>query len=143
MGYFYYNANPKGIRTGDCVVRALSYFLGMTWKETLFSLVNWGAERGLVLFHYRSFYNKYLFERGYKKERVLKGCTVREFCELYAEDGKCYLLQCPHHVTIIHDKDIIDTWDCEHLKVDGYWVKRDFEQLDEFARGRCWDDGNF
>lgn len=124
MAYFYYNANPKGIRTGDCVVRGISYFLGMNWIDTLHSLVNWGAERGLVLFHYRGFYNQYLVEKGYKKKKVPnKEWTVNDFCNYYAEDNKCYLIQCPRHITVIHSKNIIDSWDCGHLKVLGFWER--------------------
>lgn len=122
MAYFYYNANPKGIRTGDCVIRAISYFLGMSWGHTLHSMVDWGEEHGLALFHYRSFYNLYLKDKGYKKKPVpVKGWTVNDFCEKHAEYDKVYMLQCPRHVTIVFHKTVIDTWDCSHLEVSGYW----------------------
>lgn len=149
MSFFYYNANPKGIRTGDCVVRAFSYFLGMSWAEALQSLIDWGIKNGLVLFHYRGFYNKYLLERGYKKRKTPNQVlTVRDFCDKYAEDGGLYLIQCPRHVTIVHNKGIVDTWDCGHLKVEGYWDKADAQKNSSDNSpygygGRCWDDGNF
>lgn len=33
--FHYYNSNPKGIRAGDCAIRALSLALNQTWEDTL------------------------------------------------------------------------------------------------------------
>lgn len=124
MAFIYYNANPKGVRTGDCVIRGISYFLGITWSGALHSLIDWGEERGLVLFHYRGFYNKFLADHGFQKKKTPnKDWTVNDFCEQYAQEGKCYLIQCPRHITVVHGKDIIDSWDCGHLKVEGFWER--------------------
>lgn len=121
----YFNANPMNRRTGDCVIRAFSVFLGTTWRKAFMELIEWCADRGYVLFNYRSVYNKYLEEKGYKKTRApFKGITVAQFVEHYAQEYNLYMLQCPRHVTIIRGKELVDTWDCSHLEVQGFWIRK-------------------
>lgn len=33
MAFIFFNENPKGKRTGDCTVRAISLALGVSWNE--------------------------------------------------------------------------------------------------------------
>lgn len=46
MFYKYFNPNPRGIRVGDCSVRALSYVLKQDWKTTYLQLTKLGLEMG-------------------------------------------------------------------------------------------------
>ena len=120
----YYNANPKGLRTGDCVIRAFSFFFGTTWRSAFDDLLSWCADRGLVNFNYRSSYNKYLSEKGYERHRTpKKGLTVCGFCNHFAESGKTYIVSMKGHLTIVQDGKIIDTWDCSDKVIDGYWER--------------------
>lgn len=125
-----YNANPFKLRTGDCVFRALSVFLGVPWRIALDDLVCWAADRGLTNFNYRSTDRAYLEEKGfprYKSPR--KGISVGEFCDEFAEPGKIYIVQCPRHWTVVKWNEyvgsaiVIDTWDCRGNIMEGYWVR--------------------
>lgn len=125
-----YNNNPLRKRTGDCVYRALSNFLDMSWRALLDELVCWAADRGLTNFNYRSTYTAFLKEKGYERHRVpKKGITVGEFCDRYAEKGKRYILSCPRHLTVVDYFEwkgisaVMDTWDCLGKPVDGYWER--------------------
>lgn len=42
--YINYNPNPQGIKTGDCVVRALTLALNKSWHEAYIQLVIKGLE---------------------------------------------------------------------------------------------------
>ena len=34
MKFINYNANPKGRKTGDCVIRAIAFALNKSWIDT-------------------------------------------------------------------------------------------------------------
>lgn len=125
-----HNVNPLGLRTGDCVFRALAVFFDTTWRKALDELVSWAADRGKANFNYRSTYNEFLKEKGYVRHRApKKGMTVAEFCDGFAEPGKMYILSCPRHLTIVtwdiqsKESYVVDTWDCRGKVVDGYWER--------------------
>jgi hypothetical protein len=126
----YVNRNPLKLRTGDCVYRGLSWFLGISWREAVDDIVRWCADRGIVSFNYKGTINKYLKDKGYEYHTVpRKGMTVGEFCDNFAEKGKTYLIHCQRHVTIVQyiedygGSAIVDTWDCSDKKVEAYFVK--------------------
>lgn len=128
--WLYYNTNPFKLRTGDCVFRALSLFLDVTWRQAVDDLVKWSADRGLTNFNYRSTDTAYLKEKGYPRHRApRKGMTVAQFCDEIAEPGKIYILQCPCHWTVVkwnmwnQSSLVYDTWDCRGREVQGYWVR--------------------
>ena len=90
----YFNLNPKGLHTSDCVIRAFAYFLGIGWREAFIDLFTWCADRGIVTFNYRSTYYQYLKERGYPKHKApRKGMTVAQFADEYAKEKMVYILQ--------------------------------------------------
>ena len=39
MEFIKYNANPKGRKTGDCVIRAICTALHMSWEETYIEML--------------------------------------------------------------------------------------------------------
>lgn len=123
-GFVFYNPNPDGDFMHDCVIRAYSFFLGMTWKAAALDAFRYCIEHGFVRFNYPSVYNKYLESKGYVRHRVpRKGMTVGQFRDEFAEEGKCYILSCPKHFTLIFCKDILDIGDCSKLRVIAYWVR--------------------
>lgn len=42
MAYIYFNNNPLGKSTGDCVIRAISIALNQSWDETYWDLCECG-----------------------------------------------------------------------------------------------------
>ncbi len=124
-GYAYYNPNPKGLtNANDCVVRALAFFFGYTWNKAFFEILNWCAYRGLVRWNYPSIYTKYMKEMGYTRHRApLKGITVGQFRDKYADINKTYIIYCHRHLTVISQKDILDLGDCSEMVMNGYWER--------------------
>lgn len=121
-GFAYYNPNENGDYQHDCVIRAYSFFFGKTWKEAFLDAMQFCAEHGLVRFNFPSVFNKYLESKGHKRHRTpRKGMTVGQFRDEFAVDGKCYIVYCPRHFTVIFRKEIVDIGDCSRLKVIAYW----------------------
>ena len=130
QNWLYFNANPKKLHTGDCVYRALSRFLGITWRETVDELVSFAADQGRVNFNYRSTYTPFLAEKGYERHKApRKGMTVGEFCESFAKPGMAYLIQVPRHLTVVewipgyNISMNVDTFNCENKVIEAYWDK--------------------
>lgn len=122
----FYNANPLDKRTGDCVYRALSFFLGITWIKAVFELVIYATNRGMVNFNYVSNITGYLADKNFVRKKPKKNTTVNLFIQQYAKTGKCYLLaiERPKHLTIIDsEKELVDTWNCSDKFVKYYWER--------------------
>lgn len=125
-GFAYYNPNPKGLTNAyDCVVRAYTYFFGVTWHKAFFDAINWCAERGLVRWNFPSIYTQYLKDKGYQRHRApRKGITVGQFRDEFADINKTYIISGPHHLTIIAQKDILDLGDCSNMVMFAYWERQ-------------------
>lgn len=121
----YYNANPAGKRTVDCVYRALSFFLGVTWMKAVFELVIHATNRGLVNFNYFTNLTSYLAEKGYQRQKPpRKGMTIEDFIKEIAQKGKYYLIAVPGHLTVVdNESEIVDTWDCSKKTIKYYWER--------------------
>ena len=94
--YHFYNANPKGKRTGDCVVRAISAATGKTWEEVLQGLTEIALKFKLMPNDDKC-YSRYLESFGWKKEKQPRKddntkYTGSEFCELLDSENCEYIL---------------------------------------------------
>ena len=123
----FYNANPKGRLGDDCVIRAISTFLGMTWEQCYRELAEVGIKHGFVLNDPKA-YVKYLELKGYKKQSQPRKedntkYTGSEFCQELTLKNKVYLVSMAHHLSVIVEGKIHDTWDCSGKTIGNYWVK--------------------
>lgn len=117
MGFVFYNPNPKGLFTSDCVIRAISKLLNLSWDETYLNLAMWGFDRKSIISS-DDVWCDYLKSHGFTMGVVPDTCpdcyTVRQFA---ADNpvGK-YLLKIPGHsaghVVAVVDGNYYDTWDC-------------------------------
>ena len=119
----YHNQNPHNRITTDCVLRALSFGLGIPYNDMVMEVAkiqcktgfdpldrldlvfkNYGIEKQPMLRHYDN--TKY---------------TLKEFIK---ENPKgTYIVNMPGHVTVIKDGKNYDIWDCtkSKSKVGNYW----------------------
>ena len=123
------NANPKGRKTGDCVIRAISAFMGESWETVYRALAEMGIKYGTML-NCPETYVRFLKSRGYEKKpmpRTVCGTkyTGEQFCREIAEPGTCYLVSMANHVTFIGpDCRIHDIWNCGEKCVGNYWARK-------------------
>lgn len=124
--FHWFNMNPKGRRTGDCVVRALSAFFGESWERIYFELAKLGIERCTAM-DCPETYERYLSDRGLTKSKMPRRndntrYTAKEFCKEIAEPGHVYVLSLAGHLTYVGpDCKIWDIWDCGDKSVGNYW----------------------
>jgi len=117
-----FNAHPKGLKTSDCVVRAIS-ISGNTDYNTCRREMNqlkrkWGfASYKDTKFLYKYFEGKpRLIFKAVKGEPRIKGSN---FTDLHPEGT--YILKMAGHVTCCKDGVILDTWDCSYRSVYTAW----------------------
>lgn len=113
MEYVYFNPNPKGKDTGDCVVRALSILLDLPWYEVYTGLCSLGFEM-CEMPSSNNVWGRYLQEKGFKRYPLPDTCplcyTVMDFCE---ENPKGeFLLALNEHVVYVLNGRYYDSWDC-------------------------------
>lgn len=116
MAFVEYNPNPRGINTGDCVIRALCQSLGMTWEKAYIEL----TVKGLELCRWgndNTVWEKYLKERGFVQQVLPSTCpdcyTIADFAKDHP-DGT-YIVATGTHVVAVKDGNYFDTWDSGNL----------------------------
>ena len=120
-----YNAHPKGIKTTDCVVRAISTATTIDYLEVRRELNKKKKELGYssykdtqFLYVYLRDYPRLIF-KPVKGEPRIKGT---DFTELHPIGT--YILKMAGHITACIDGIIYDTWDCSYRSVYTAWEIR-------------------
>ena len=120
--YKEFNAHPKGLKTTDCVVRAIATAMAKDYRECRRELNQAKRELGFGSYKETQFLYKYLERyprlifKAIKGEPRLKGS---DFTVLHPEGT--YLLKMAGHVTCCQDGVILDTWDCSYRSVYTAW----------------------
>lgn len=118
------NVNPDGKRVGDCVIRAVSAALGLSWEEAFDGI----AEMARIMHDMPSadhVWGQYLRKMGFRRYVVPcrdEPCTVREFCENHPEG--VYVLALFQHVICVSDGNWLDTWDSGNEIPLYYYVRK-------------------
>lgn len=124
--YVYYNANPSGKATGDCVIRAISFITGKSWEQVYMEL----AIEGLAhhdMMDTNSIWDEYLRKEGFEFEPIelcdRDRCpTIRDFVN-YFQNGE-YLLGTGRHLVAVRDGCYFDAWDSGNEVPVYIWTKR-------------------
>ena len=121
----YYNANPKGKKTTDCVVRAICTALDQTYEQTVKDLTEFWIKTGYDC-HDDKCYGKYLELKGFVKMKQPrkadnKKYTGKEFVKTFK--GVCVAHIGAHHVVCIKDGKVLDIWDSTDGCIGTYWMK--------------------
>jgi hypothetical protein len=113
--YSHYNPNPKGNRVGDCVVRAVSKALNMSWEDAYIELTIQGYIMGDLLSS-NSVWGAFLKGKGFSKDIVSEDCpdcyTLEDFAEEHSEG--IYVIGTGSHAVCINNGTIYDAWDSSH-----------------------------
>lgn len=140
--FHFYNANPKGKMTTDCVIRAISTALKQSYEQTIIEMAKMTVDTGLMLNENKCI-DKYLQSKGWikcKQPKKLDGTkyTGKEFCqtlthpiyseELHLTDRSFEINNLianigGHHIVAIMSGQIWDTWNSENGSIGIVWVK--------------------
>lgn len=117
-----FNAHPKGIKTTDCVVRAISTSVNTDYNTCRREMNQLKREWGFTSYKDTKFLYKYfegyprLIFKAIKGEPRIKGT---DFTMLHPKGT--YVLKMTGHVTCCKDGVILDTWDCSYRSVYTAW----------------------
>lgn len=123
--YEYYNPNPKGNITNDCVIRALSKALNIKWEfaKALVDAYSYqfaqSEDSDMVWF-------AILADRGFRMEPYYckeRKCDLIDF--VFAHPVGTYVVKLPNHVVCVKDGTIYDTWNSSTQTPLYYWVEID------------------
>ena len=124
MSWVFYNANPAGLHTDDCVIRAISTIQNDSWDNTFYELCRQGAEMHDMP-DKNKVWSKYLMDKGYTRHHVPFSCpgcfSIIAFCE-YFNRGR-FIVATGEHVVAVIDGDYYDTWDSGDEVPQFYWTK--------------------
>lgn len=117
-----YNAHPKGIKTTDCVVRAIATATNLDYMECRRKLNQLKRDWGFTSYKDTKFLYKYfegyprLIFKAMRGEPRLKGS---DFTVLHPVGT--FVLKMAGHVTVCVDGVILDIWDCSYRSVYTAW----------------------
>lgn len=117
-----FNAHPKGIKTTDCVVRAISKATNIDYMECRRKLNQLKRDWGFTSYKDTKFLYKYfegyprLIFKAVRGEPRLKGS---DFTVLHPVGT--FVLKMAGHVTVCIDGAILDIWDCTYRSVYTAW----------------------
>lgn len=122
--FLFWNNNPKGLKIGDCVIRAISTALNQTWERTYIDLCIEG-----FLFadmpNSNAVWSSYLINKGYKRRVVPDTCPNCYTIGQFAEDHPTgtYIVATGSHVVCVKDSQVMDNWDSTGETVAYYFAK--------------------
>ena len=108
----YYNPNYKRDGAGDCVIRALTKALNLSWDDVFVLLCEFSFSRGEMPSS-NVIWGEFLESYGFSLFRIPDTCplcyTIRQFC--YDNPKGLFVLGTGDHVVTVIDGDYYDTWD--------------------------------
>ena len=111
-----YNANPRGITTGDCVIRAISKALDTDWEKVYMALTVKGLEKAMWG-DTNAVWEKYLRENGFEQHVLPDTCPDCYTIADFADDHRTgtFIVATGSHVVTVQDGNYFDSWDSGNL----------------------------
>lgn len=125
MSYVYYNPNPRQRNNvGDCVIRAVSKALNISWETAYIDLVMQGYYMG-DLPSSNAVLNSYLRSKGFKRHAIDELCPdCYSFADFAGEHFRgIYILGTGTHVACVIDGQLYDAWDSSDCIPLYYYVR--------------------
>ena len=124
--FTYYNANPKGKITCDCVTRAICTALDEPYNDVLKEMFEMQFETGYE-YTDKKCTEKYLKSKGWVKMKQPRKSdntkyTGKEFCKIYK--GTCVANIGGNHMVCIKNGKVYDIWDSTDRCIGNYWVRK-------------------
>ena len=117
--------SPKGRKTNDCVVRALSFALKVPYEEVLKELFETQLKTGYCLLDKQCF-ERVLAAHGFVKMKQPRHTNGTKYLvrEIDLLTMKRCVVSMAHHLTAAEGGFIYDLWDCRNKTIGNYYVKQ-------------------
>jgi hypothetical protein len=122
MTWVFYNPNPKGLKTSDCVIRALCKATGFGWFHIHKELCDRSRELGLMptdLKVVEDFLKRHFYD--VQKLDVRKPDNTRLRVK-DLEGYKTVICRCANHIVTFQNGDYFDLFDCGNKSIYRGWV---------------------
>lgn len=125
--FHFFNANPAGYRTGDCMNRAIALATGKSWETAVLVVALWEVKTKRIAGEGK-YIDEMLQEFGkWQKHPMPKHedgtrYTIRELAKELKREKNPVLVTCANHMTCIKGGKVWDTWDCGWKCVGNYWT---------------------
>lgn len=120
--YRYFNPNPVGNRTRDCIIRAMAAALDITWDDA-FDLVAERAKQMGQTMDENAVYGSILRQYGFYRATVPNSCpdcyTAADFCRDHPHG--IYVLGFTGHVAAVIEGQVWDSFDSSNEIPCYYW----------------------
>jgi hypothetical protein len=124
MEFQYFNPNPHGRNTGDCVIRAICKALEMDWYDVYtelciqgYSFADWGDSNAV--------FSAWLLSHGFHRAMIPDTCpncyTIADFCNDHPQG--CYIVCTGKHVVCVENGTLYDSWNSENEIPTYYFYK--------------------
>lgn len=122
MTFVQYNPNPRGINTGDCVIRAICKALDMPWEKVYVELTVKGLQEAMWG-DTNAVWEKFLKERGFVQHVLPNTCPDCYTIADFANEHKVgtFIVATGTHVVAVKDGKYFDTWDSGYLTPSYYF----------------------
>lgn len=112
MAFILFKNNPRNRNVGDCVIRATSKALDISWDAAYIDLVIQGYMMADMPSS-NSVLNAYLHAQGFKKYVIPNDCedcySIEDFCRDHPHG--IYIACTGTHTVAVIDGDFYDSWD--------------------------------
>ena len=113
--WIYYNTNPMGKQVGDCVIRAITKALNISWVEAYLNVCIQGLLMGDMPSN-NAVWGAFLQKRGFRKKLFFgnypDNYSVADFCQDHPEG--VFVVAVHNHVLTVVDGDYYDSWQSEN-----------------------------
>ena len=125
IGFEKKNVNPKNRKTGDCVIRALTVATGKPYADVYKELFDISLATGYIL-NEKRVEDKLLEKYGFIKHKQPRKndntkYLIGELDALTSPRG-VVVARCAHHLTVVVDGVLVDTWDCRYKCISNYYT---------------------
>jgi len=126
MAWIYFNNNPTGRTVGDCVVRAISVALDVSWDDAHYMLSELSRAMGDMPSS-DSVWGALLRKYGFERSAIPNICPNCYTAGDFASDHPhgIYVLGFGGHCTSIIDGCIFDAWDSRSEVPQFFWYRED------------------
>ena len=122
--YIFFNNNPKGLKIGDCVVRAISTAMNQSWERTYIDLCIEGFMYADMP-NSNAIWASYLRSKGWKRHSIPDSCPDCYTVEQFAADHPTgvYICATGSHAVCVKNENVYDNWNSLGETVTYYFTK--------------------